>query len=84
MNEDSIDLKEQKPKGVLQKYIDATNKVDNDDRKEQMKLAIEYEKTIISQMKRKEPKIEEVVSDEPKINSAKLAQEIKQEMNFER
>lgn len=85
MNEDSIDLKERKPKGILQKFIDSENRLDNNDRKEQMKLALESERFISREVKNRENVIEKIIEKEsPKVNSVQLAKEIKKEVDMER
>lgn len=78
------DLKElNMQKGLFQKFADEENKLPNDARKEQMKAGLKASIVIAKKMKEQNrhkelPKLKKVV-----VNSIKLAQEIKSEMNLE-
>lgn len=86
MNEQQVDIKEKHiPKGIVQKFIDAENKIEEDNRKEQMKVALDSERSIIQAVKEKGNKEEKDVQGiEPVINSAILAEEIKKQVDIER
>lgn len=80
------DIKEKHiPKGIVQKFVDAENKIEEDNRKEQMKVALDSEKSILQAVRERDNKEEKDVKDvEPVINSAILAEEIKKQVDIER
>lgn len=84
MNEESIDLKEQKPKGIIGKLVDAENKTEIDDRKTQIKIATEAVVKIpeIAKQRENEKDMKEEIGQE-NVSSQELASQIKKEVNRE-
>lgn len=84
MNEEFIDLKEQKPKGIIGKLVEAENKTEVDDRKTQMRIAAEAVVKIPEIVKDRE-NVKDVQEEmgQNNIDSQELASQIKQEVNRE-
>ncbi len=82
MNEESIDLKEQKPKGIIGKLVEAENRTEADDRKSQMRIAAEAVVKIpeLVNSREKANNVQEKV-EKNSINSQELASQIRKEIN---